>query len=90
VGWAPAGMAPSHLSILSAPIYNGTFLVSVQNCSVLKSLCFPTCGDGGCGGKSSTRTATLRIRLRNSCGSESSTSSTTLTKRSRFIRHPWK
>src|SRR5437870_7149034 len=53
-------------------------------------LCRPDCGDGDgwFGGISSTRTATLRMRLRNSCGSESSTSSTTLTKCSRFILHP--
>src|SRR5229473_5735257 len=48
----------------------------------------PDCGDGWFGGTSSTRTATLRMRLRNSCGSESSASSTTLTKCSRFILHP--
>src|SRR5713226_8821015 len=48
-------------------------------------LCCPDCGDGWFGGISSTRTATLRMRLRNSCGSESSASSTTLTKCSRFI-----
>src|SRR5207253_3318899 len=50
--------------------------------------CCPDCDDGWFGGISSTRTATLRMRLRNSCGSESSTSSTTLTKCSRFILHP--
>ena len=53
-------------------------------------LCCLDCGDGWFGGISSTRTATLRMRLRNSCGSESSTSSTTLTKCSRFILHPMK
>src|ERR1022692_2287688 len=52
--------------------------------------CCPDCGDGGFGGTSSTRTATLRMRLRNSCGSESSVSPTTLTKYSRFILHPLK
>src|SRR5438105_62559 len=31
-------------------------------------LCCPDCGDGWFGGISSTRTATLRMRLRNSCG----------------------
>src|ERR1700736_6144538 len=51
-------------------------------------LCCPDCGDGWLAGKSSTRTVTLRMRLRNSCGSESSASSTTLTKCSRFILHP--
>src|SRR5436853_2244434 len=50
--------------------------------------CCPDCDDGWFGGISSTRTATLRMRLRNSCGSESSASSTTLAKRSRFILHP--
>src|SRR3989449_9334430 len=50
--------------------------------------CCPDCDDGWFGGISSTRTATLRMRLRNSCGSESSASSTTLTKCSRFILHP--
>src|SRR5271157_3927477 len=54
-------------------------------------LCCPDCGvDGWFGGKSSTRTATLRMRLRNSCGSESSASSTILAKCSRFILHPLK
>src|SRR5713226_6566647 len=51
-------------------------------------LCCPACGDGWFGGKSSTGTATLRMRLRNSCGSESSASSTISTKCSRFILHP--
>src|SRR2546425_6946132 len=51
-------------------------------------LCCPDCGDGWFGGISSTRTATLRMRLRNSCGSESSACSTTSTKCSRFILHP--
>src|SRR5713226_10292123 len=51
-------------------------------------LCCPDCGDGWFGGISSTKTATLRMRLRNSCGSESSASSTTLTKCPRFILHP--
>src|SRR6266704_3557772 len=51
-------------------------------------LCCPDCADGWFGGISSTRTATLRMRLRNSCGSVSSASSTTLTKCSRFILHP--
>src|SRR5947209_2262697 len=51
-------------------------------------LCCPDCGDGWFGGISSTKTATLRMRLRNSCGSESRDSSTTLTKCSRFILHP--
>src|SRR5438128_6295204 len=51
-------------------------------------LCCPARGDGWFGGISSTRTATLRMRLRNSCGSESSASSTTLTKCSRFILQP--
>src|SRR6266849_4163158 len=51
-------------------------------------LCCPDCGDGWFGAISSTKTATLRMRLRNSCGSESSASSTTLTKCSRFILHP--
>src|SRR5450759_309942 len=51
-------------------------------------LCCPDFGDGWFGGTSSTRTATLRMRLRNSCGSESSTSSTTSAKCSRFILHP--
>src|SRR6266704_2325893 len=51
-------------------------------------LCCPDCADSWFGGKSSTRTATLRMRLRNSCGSESSASSTTLAKCSRFILHP--
>src|ERR1039457_4346734 len=37
------------------------------------------------GGRSSTRTATLRIRLRNSFGRESSTSSTSLVNSSRFM-----
>src|SRR5437667_4767958 len=50
--------------------------------------CCRDCDDGWFGGKSSTRTATLRMRLRNSCGSESSASSTTLAKRSRVIVHP--
>src|SRR5208337_4276292 len=50
----------------------------------------PDCGDGWCGGTSSTRTATLRMRLRNSCGSESSASSTALAKCSRFMVHPLK
>src|SRR6266699_4823937 len=50
--------------------------------------CCPDCADGWFGGKSSTRTATLRMRLRNSWGSESSASSTTLAKCSRFILHP--
>src|SRR6266566_6091412 len=50
--------------------------------------CCPDCDDGWFGGISSTRTATLRMRLRNSCGSESSASSTTLTKCSRFILTP--
>src|SRR5437867_11578130 len=50
----------------------------------------PDCGDGWFGGISSTRTATLRMRLPNSWGSESSASSTTLTKCSRFILHPLK
>src|SRR5207253_7572405 len=49
--------------------------------------CRPVCGDGWFGGKSSTKTATLRIRRRNSCGSESSSSSTTFTNCSRFIVH---
>jgi len=53
-------------------------------------LCCPDCGEGWFGGISSTRTATLRMRLRNSCGSESSASSTTLTKCSRSILHPLK
>ena len=39
----------------------------------------------GSGGRSSTRTAMLLIRLRNSFGSESSASSTSRTKSSRFI-----
>ena len=43
----------------------------------------PDCGEGWCGGISSTSTPTLRMRLRNSWGSESSVSSTTLTKCSR-------
>src|SRR5690242_20625420 len=51
-------------------------------------LCCPDCGDGWFGGISSNRTATLRMRLRNSCGSESSAFSTTLTKCSRFILYP--
>src|SRR5438128_9324515 len=51
-------------------------------------LCCPARGDGWFGGISSTRTATLRMRLRNSCGSESSASSTALTKCSRFILSP--
>src|SRR5713101_1340041 len=51
-------------------------------------LCCPDCGDGWFGAISSTKTATLRMRLRISCGSESSASSTTLTKCSRFILHP--
>src|ERR1700730_12500644 len=50
--------------------------------------CCPDCGDGWFGGVSSTRIATLRMRLRNSGGSEPSTSSTTLTKYSRFILSP--
>src|SRR5208282_1652450 len=53
-------------------------------------LCCPDFGEGWFGGTSSTRTATLRMRLRNSCGRESSVSSTTLTKCSRFILHPLK
>src|SRR5208337_4598930 len=48
---------------------------------------FPDRRVGWFGGRSSTRTATLRMRLRNSFGSESSASSTTLTKCSRFILH---
>jgi hypothetical protein len=53
-------------------------------------LCCPDCGDRWFGGISSTRTATLRMRVRNSCGSESSASSTALTKCSRFILYPLK
>src|SRR5208337_1980358 len=55
-------------------------------------LCCPerSAEDCWCGGMSSTRMATLRMRLRNSWGSESSASSTTLTKCSRFILHPLK
>jgi hypothetical protein len=52
--------------------------------------CCPDCGDSWFGGRSSTKTATLRMRLRNSCGSESRASSTTFTKCSRFILHPLK
>ena len=48
--------------------------------------CCPDCGDGWFGGLSSTKTATLRMRLRNSYGSESSASSTTLMKV--FALHP--
>jgi hypothetical protein len=51
--------------------YNGRSLVSVQNCTALGLHC-PNFGSGWFGGKSSTRTTTLRLRLRNSCGSESS------------------
>ena len=43
------------------------------------------CEGNGSGGRSSTRTAMLLIRLRNSLGSESSASSTSRTKSSRFI-----
>src|SRR5438270_1962497 len=50
-------------------------------------LCWPECGDGRFGGKSSTKTATLWMRLRNSSGRESSAFSTSLTKYSRFILH---
>src|SRR5207247_10232920 len=49
--------------------------------------CRPDCGDGWFGGMSSTKTATLQMRVRNSCGSESSSSSTTFTNCSRFIVH---
>src|ERR1035438_1392021 len=48
---------------------------------------FPACVGSWFGGKSSTRTATLRMRLRNSSGSESSAPSTTSTKCSRVIGH---
>src|ERR1035438_3033820 len=48
---------------------------------------FPACVGSWFGGKSSTRTATLRMRLRNSSGSESSAASTTSTKCSRVIGH---
>ena len=47
----------------------------------------PGCGVGWFGGMSSTKTATLRMRVRNSCGSESSSSSTTFTNCCRFIIH---
>src|ERR1039458_2687344 len=47
----------------------------------------PACEDSGVGGKSSTRTSTLRLRLRDSYGPESSAPSTTSTKCSRVIRH---
>ena len=40
-GVGPCRMAPSHLSVLSAQIYNGAYLVSVQNCSKFKRLCCP-------------------------------------------------
>src|SRR2546425_8944608 len=71
---------------------NMLFLVVGTPWNRPRSSCFccPDCGDGGFGGISSTRTATLRMRLRNSCGSESSASSTTLTKCSRFILYPLK
>lgn len=48
---------------------------------------FPGCCDDWVGGKSSTRIATLWIRLRNSWGSESKACSATLTKSLRFILH---
>src|SRR5215469_4616078 len=50
-----------------------------------RRLCFPGLGGDWFGGKSSTKIATLWIRLRNSSGSESKVCSATSMKSSRFI-----
>ena len=82
--WLPKGL------LLVMSTYNRALLAVWSKLLSLESLCCPDRSDGWFGCISSTRTATLRMRLGKSCGSESSTSSITLTKCSRFISHPLK